>query len=1180
MIERLRIFAISTILVSANFAGGAEFLNGNFDDGLQNWNVSPNATIDTKIYKTKELTGEGDSNKSLKIICAQKEGWEKASQNIDIEAGATYSVEAWLKLLDARQTHVKIEWFDKNGKFIKTSFICAGTDGTKDWFKVNGIVQAPDNAVKASLACLGGQGTTWLDAVSFVKTTSPIPQIGQEEWIKAVQKKYGQSMTAPEMKEKIIYYDIRHDVGWVSNIESLLAFFNARGFTTKNADDLKTWMQKKIKEGADGSVCVMAMGIVPDNITETMSTECTMKKYMDAGGRIVWIGDIPLFYKSFINKAPSEWNQLGNPRRLILGLKDGKWDISRMTGITETGKNWGMKGTDSPTRTMENKSVTLIFSEVADHSYTCSYFKNYNIEFPYSGFLRYRASGYDGSNSEQNEDLYRLALYRGKTIAVPAVKEEKKATVPALIVTTEFKNYPKGRDISISLQTTEKLKENAKIEIKDQDNKVIKTISNLQNNQCKINTKDMASGEYTIEARIVNGNKTPARNETKVLVVPEKNRKLPIGMFGVIGGTSEYKQDIVMKDLQEHLGECGIVNGGNSDAAAKHGLKIIPKSNAYYKSLPPREQDKELQMKVSNGNWPTYHYGGSTKAPLCFGNQLNRENVGNTLKEEIGRVEKYPAFANLMFFQDDVAMYGDPGEHRLACYCKNCKSIFKKLTGFEAPLAPTAEILKAKGIVKDNDLWYLWMKFRTKNVYGNWNKAMEDAKDSVNPAVRLVPSMGGWEVFSPQWALNPPDTFHGLDIVAFYHYPHLSRPCIFFRSQAALAMMGNRNKDYWGIPQSSDYANIIKDPFKHTMLVRNEFYYLVAAGAKGMVYFHYPPMPGTAAWEEFKNLSKFGTEYGPLFLDLKQAQPATAILTSYCNASYQWADGGTHYKNSEALYISLLKEHVATDMIADEEILDGDLKKYKVLLLTDIDYLTESEYKKIEEFIKKGGKVFCDKDCSLKIPGTEITPAASWASELKKLDDNQIEIDTPDISISEFLSGKARYLMLVNGCMEKPVTVKMTLKGIKGHSVYDITAGKLLNPKSIMNSLAFWKDDDTLESEITVDTAGGKLIGIYPAEIADISILSPADMTRGKKSLITIEIKDKDAKNIEALFPVKVTIIKPDGKESEYSDFYAIRNGKLELQILPAVNDMPGKWKIEVRELSSGKESGKSFKLE
>jgi hypothetical protein len=709
--------------------------------------------------------------------------------------------------------------------------------------------------------------------------------------------------------------------------------------------------------------------------------------------------------------------------------------------------------------------------------------------------------------------------------------------------------------------------------LKDKNQKVIKSVSLFRDGKpYAVDTKFLAPGEYDIEIQVINNNKLVAKNETKIFLAPVKTPKFPIGMYGVMGGSSEYKKNVVLKDLKEHLGECGIISGKRgtiNDLALRYGLRIMPVSNAYYRNLPSREANPELHMRVSTGKWPSYHYKGINGAPLCFGNAINRKKIGKFLAKEIKEFYKYPAFMDIMLFDDDVAMYGDPGEHLLACYCDNCKRKFKKLTGFDAPLAPSEKVLKNKGVVKDNDPWYLWMKFRTGNVYAGWNKAMEEAKDTVDPKIKLMPAIGGWDVFSPQWCLNPPDTYRDIDIISFYHYPQLSRPCIYFMSQAALGVMGNRNKDYWCIPQASDYAHVIKDPTAHTMLVRNEFYYLIAAGAKGMGYFHYPPMPGLKAWEEFKNLSRFGTRFGQFLLNWKKQRPETAILTSYCNASYQWAAGGSHSKESEKLYISLLKDHVSTDMIADEEILAGDLDKYKTLLLVDIDYLTESIYGKIEEFIKNGGTVFCDSDCFLKFSGSKISETSSWSSELKKINGNMVDIDTPDLIFSEFKSGGARYLMLVNGRTDKAVAGKTTLKGIGKSAIYDLSEGRLLS-----------SGGNCAEFEVKLEAAGGKLIGIYPAEIKNISILSPKKMFRGKEYEIKVEIRDENSKIIKGLFPLKATVKNPAGERSEYSDFYAAKNGALNFSFAPAVNDLAGEWELEVSELSSGVSGKTSFILE
>ena len=58
---------------------------------------------------------------------------------------------------------------------------------------------------------------------------------------------------------------------------------------------------------------------------------------------------------------------------------------------------------------------------------------------------------------------------------------------------------------------------------------------------------------------------------------------------------------------------------------------------------------------------------------------------------------------------------------------------------------------------------------------------------------------------------------------------------------------------------------------------------------------------------------------------------------------------------------------------------------------------------------------------------------------------------------------------------------------------------------------------------------------------------------------------------------MKITITDPDGKRNEFSNYYTAVNGLCKINFVPAVNDLRGKWKISIVELSSGKKAEVDF---
>ena len=68
------------------------------------------------------------------------------------------------------------------------------------------------------------------------------------------------------------------------------------GYRVIDGAELKSWMDGHIADG-ELSVVVMCRDIVPDTVAETQDTNCTIRRYLDAGGKVVWYSDWPFYYR-------------------------------------------------------------------------------------------------------------------------------------------------------------------------------------------------------------------------------------------------------------------------------------------------------------------------------------------------------------------------------------------------------------------------------------------------------------------------------------------------------------------------------------------------------------------------------------------------------------------------------------------------------------------------------------------------------------------------------------------------------------------------------------------------------------------------------------------------------------------------------------------------------------------
>ena len=136
-------------------------------------------------------------------------------------------------------------------------------------------------------------------------------------------------------------------------------------------------------------------------------------------------------------------------------------------------------------------------------------------------------------------------------------------------------------------------------------------------------------------------------------------------------------------------------------------------------------------------------------------------------------------------------------------------------------------------------------------------------------------------------------------------------------------------------------------------------------------------------------------------------------------------------------------------------------------------------------------------------------------------------------------------------------------------AVYDVIAGERLPTRPEEKGQAFTVD---------VERFGGTLIALCPSPVAKVEV-SCDRVERGWPARWTVRILGPSRQPIDALQPVEVTVTDPKGRPSEYSGHYVARSGQLRLTPTIAVNDLPGRWEVEVKELASGVTGKTSFRV-
>lgn len=140
---------------------------------------------------------------------------------------------------------------------------------------------------------------------------------------------------------KVVYCDPTYPASWVRDgvAEQTRDFFVDRWFVEKDARQLRDWINQVLEKGRAGrSLVVFAQDIVPDTVVEVPNETCLLRRYLDAGGRVVWRGDIPFCYQGKSGGAKDVWG-LEGPQR-ILGIDYTNYEFSYKSSKKSVGRIW------------------------------------------------------------------------------------------------------------------------------------------------------------------------------------------------------------------------------------------------------------------------------------------------------------------------------------------------------------------------------------------------------------------------------------------------------------------------------------------------------------------------------------------------------------------------------------------------------------------------------------------------------------------------------------------------------------------------------------------------------------------------------------------------------------------------------------------------------------------------
>ncbi|WP_166831659.1 LamG-like jellyroll fold domain-containing protein [Thalassoroseus pseudoceratinae] len=492
-----------------------------------------------------------------------------------------------------------------------------------------------------------------------------------------------------------------------------------------------------------------------------------------------------------------------------------------------------------------------------------------------------------------------------------------------------------------------------------------------------------------------------------------------------------------------------------------------------------------------------------------------------------------------------------------------------------------------------------------------------------DPAVR-VPSIsgsGGTADVLAHWTYSYPDPVRiGLCTDELFEMARVNghdqdvmkmTQVIWYRSQTAPKQSSSDVASSPWIDQDPDADYISIAP----MHMREAFWWKIARPIKGIMYHGWQSLvetDSTGAYRytnpntqlELKRLIHDIVEpLGPTLIQIPDAESDVAFLESF--TSQMFARRGTYGWNhtwAGDMYHILMYAQLQPRVLYEESLLSGGLKGVKVLVMPDCDVLTESVVHTIQEFQKSGGLVVGDAEVCPAIKPDFVIPRFSRTKQADKdrerlqesawtlrgwLDSRytrKVDSTSSDVMTRRRQFGTSDYVFAVNDrrdfgtyvghyrmVMEDGLPSETTIKiNDRSGYVYD-----LVDRRQIMVDTK----NDTMSIPLQLGPCEGRVLMITERPIREVTINVP-EKARPRQS-ITMAIAVTDGRQpVDAVVPVEVKIVDPEGVESEFTGYHAATNGQLAIDFDFAVNDRVGVWEIRAKELASGRSAAAYVQLE
>ena len=163
------------------------------------------------------------------------------------------------------------------------------------------------------------------------------------------------------------------------------AYFRDLGYQPLGGDSLAAFLDARIADSVPSAV-VFATDVLPPNVAPTPTDTTLFRRYLNAGGKVVWIGG-PI--DVFVHDSTGELVGFEVKRMAdLLGISVDSLDFNEYTAHpTDAGRRWGIDRALRGATPMARSAVSEALA-VDETGMTTAWVRHYRTDRPWSGFVQ------------------------------------------------------------------------------------------------------------------------------------------------------------------------------------------------------------------------------------------------------------------------------------------------------------------------------------------------------------------------------------------------------------------------------------------------------------------------------------------------------------------------------------------------------------------------------------------------------------------------------------------------------------------------------------------------------------------------------------------------------------------------------------------------------------------------